>query len=464
MNKFLRIQVACTMMTSIIVFLACGKTQNSTTRASISYHLERPATNDGENAIIIDYPDDANYYVRISGDKIKASIPLGVLKKAPKRIGISSEAVGTYSLDIIFALGDQTEFIKDKLEWEYDHELPPDPIVSPQTPASRDENAMLLVSASKGPSVTQLWVGGDVAEAQWLNIPKSGKVPIILSDGDGKKKLAIKLRNIAGSESSIQDLIIPRKSLPPENCKAVPISQTISGNTLSIQVSATNDGPLAYRVLGDVEKIPKFKTFEGKTEGEITLSPGPGDKNLLVYIRDEAENFCPEIPLTVRVDPSYRAQKVVLNQLWTDDPVVSAHLSVETFADHRVEMFINGGVAPGPLTFQWVPYLADPTVELTPVDGNRFVTVQIRDNGKLLEAESASIFLKPYLKLGGTGSRRELALSRMIGTEDITITGCAETYINVPYGDGLPCTLGVTPIEATYHLIDGTDVTRAVTP
>jgi len=448
----------------ITVAPGCGKLEEGQKSAVISYQLERVATNDGQNAILFDYPEDSDYYIRLTGTDVSSSVPLCALLKVQKRIELNTEVIGKHAIDIIIALPDRTEIIKDRLEWATDYKIPPDPIVSPQLEASNDGTMILLVSSSRGPTVKELWVGGDVETPQWLPIPDSSKVPIVLSQGEGKKVLSIKQRNLAGSESVTQELVVARKAIGPLNCKAEPVSPILASNTLKLQVSAKNDGPLAFRVMGDVEKIGIFKGFQDKYETEFELSPGIGEKKIVVYMRDAAENYCDPIPVTVLVDPTYKAEKVIADRLWTDDPNVTVAVTTDTFDDHSVEMFVSGGVEHGATTFQWIPYAPSVAVELTPVDGHRFVTVQIRDNGVLREAESAGLFLRPYVKLEGLGAVRTLQLSNMVPTLSLTVTGCSESYVNIPYTDALPCTVGVAPIEATYRLSDGTTVTRSVNP
>lgn len=456
------------LLALVLGTFACGQSQASSSSDSLVYKLEKPATNEGKNALILIFPNLKDYLIRISGTGLRASVAMDQLLPAQNRIELQYDAVGTYTLNLAVALGDGTEFLNDSLTWEYNHETPPLPIVSFSEAASSDEHVFLLVSSSRGPSVGEIWVEGDVqpTQGQWYPIPNSGKVALALTAGEGIKSIKTRLRNQAGAESESIDLSIVRKDTPPKACAAVPIATTVLGDRLRLELSATNNGSMAYRVMGDVAKVFPFRTFEGLTQAEVILSAGAGLKNLTVIMRDEAETYCPFIPLQIRVDPSYQTEAVVIDQvpLWTDNPNVVVKLRSDALPSDVVEMFIEGGVEPSVNTFRWIPFQATVPVELTASEGHRFVIVQYRRAEQLSEKVADGIFLRPYIKIFNNAGIRELLLSPIVGLSLITIEGCQEIYLNRSYADRLPCTIRGGPITIRYDLIDGSSLTRSVLP
>ena len=74
----------------------------------------------------------------------------------------------------------------------------------------------------------------------------------------------------------------------------------------------------------------------------------------------------------------------------------------------------------------------------------------------------STITLKCGLLLGAWNLIR---LPNIIETENITIVGCAETYINVPFQQTFNCTTGSTAsISATLFFNDGSNLTLTMPP
>jgi hypothetical protein len=124
-------------------------------------------------------------------------------------------------------------------------------------------------------------------------------------------------------------------------------------------------------------------------------------------------------------------------------------------------MSISGNVVPSDETFQWIPYSAEVSVTLTPTSGTRHVIVQYRKDETLMAEVTASIFLKPYVQINGSGAVVDVIPSNIIGTQSLTVTGCAETYVQVPYAISYTCTKAGGSASITYYLSDGSTVTRS---
>lgn len=443
---------------------ACKSAKNSGSATALSYKLEKIASSDGKNALIFSSPKLSGYLISISGENLTASVPLNRFIPAQERIVVNHEKVGTYRIVVRIALADGSEFLRDELSWEYTQEVPSPPIVSFSEEASSDQQVLLLVSSSRGPSVQEMWIEGDVEPqtGAWYTIPDSGKVPLILSAGDGLKTMRIKLRNRARTESASIVMAINRKGQGPVKCSAEAVAATVQGDDLRLRLSATNNGPMAYRILGDVAKVQEFQSFKDSIDLNVKLSAGNGIKNLKVVMRDEAESYCSHIPIQVVVDPNYLPYAVTINHslLWTDANKIIIQPRFDSFASDSVEMYIEGGVQSGSKTFQWVPYQSSLELELAPNDGHRFIIVQFRLRGQLTEKVNDGIFLRPYIRIFNNSGVNELLLSQIVGLEKMTISGCKQIYTNISYQDRLPCTANGSPIEVRYELSDGTTVTR----
>ena len=112
-------------------------------------------------------------------------------------------------------------------------------------------------------------------------------------------------------------------------------------------------------------------------------------------------------------------------------------------------------------TFQWVPIADSVTVTLSPVTGTRHVIVQFRKDETLMAEVTASIFLQPYVLINGSGAVVNVIPSDIIGASSLTVTGCTESYVQVAYAASYSCTKAAASATITYHLSDGTTVTRS---
>ncbi len=256
---------------------------------------------------------------------------------------------------------------------------------------------------------------------------------------------------------------IARKSQPPTQCSVTPVAYKTATGSVRTRIAAVNDGPLAFRVEGDVETLKSYRTFDDTTDELIVLSAGEGSKSLTVKIRDAAGNTCDDIPLTIVYDRSYVPGSVSFQSqsLWTDDPDLVILPEFDALPGDNVSMYISGNVVASAVTFQWIPLTDSASVTLTPTSGTRHVIVQYRKDETLMAEVTASIFLKPEVQVNGSGATVDVIPSNIIGADSLTLTGCVQSYVQVAYAASYQCTKAAAEATITYHLRDGSTVTRS---
>jgi hypothetical protein len=447
-----------------LVLSACGSGSNT---GLIKYYLEREATATTSNVLRLETLGPFQPKFSLSGSGFVADIPLDTVLELREATSLTADQFGEVSLTLTLYQENGKPYLQDKLVWKSSPEVPPAPEPYFSEDASADAWVYLVLPSTRGRNVREVWVEGDletsVAAGQYYEIPGDDQVLIQLSEGDGIKKLKVKYRNIFGTDGPVMETQIVRKGQPPTECSATPVALTTATGNVRTRIRAMNDGPLAFRVEGDVATVKEYRTFEEMTDEVITLSPGEGTKSLKVKIRDAAGNFCEDIALTLTYDRSYTPGSVAFQSqtLWTDEPDVIILPQFDYLPGDNVSMFISGNVMASESTFQWVPYSDSVNVTLTPTNGTRHVIVQYRKDETLMAEVTASIFLKPYVLINGSGATVDVIPSNIIGAQSLTLTGCVEPYVEVPYATSYSCTKAATEAIITYHLSDGSTVTRS---
>ena len=458
-----------TLLLTMLFCLQCAKVGGTVSMGNASYALNRAATNIKTNTLNIhlDHPD--GYTFSIEGTGFEADIAIGVKVPIQELVHLTYTEEGSYQLILKIFQSDGAIIMEDVLPWEYSTEVPPDPVVSFSEVATSDDKVLLLVDLNKGIHTNELSVVGDVGNypSKWHKIEADGTVPLQVSAADGLKKMVVKYRNIYGTESrNSLNIQILKKSIGPKNCAVTVDNTTTATGQVRMQLSALNDGNLYYLPLGEVTSTGTFTRFSNQTTATVSLLGGPGVYKLTMQLRDIAENYCPTTSFTVTYDPTHTSEGISVenNALWTDNPVINVLPRIDHVGSDVVEMNISGDIVPSATTFQWISYQAITSVQLSPVDGNRFVRVQYRLNGTQSVVRSVAIFLTPYLRSTGASSPYQLELSNIVGLTSVSITGCTEVYDHIAYQSTVTCTSPTPPVTATYYLKDGTSVSRSVTP
>lgn len=433
----------------------------------IKYYLEREATATTENFLRLDILGDFKPSFSISGTGFTADVPFDTILDARESTRLTADNFGEVLISITLYQESGRPYLQDQLTWKSSPEVPPTPEPYFSEDASADAWVYLVLPATRGRNVKEVWVEGDLDPAlsagRYYDIPGDDQVLIQLSDGDGIKNLKVKYRNIFGTEGPMMETQIARKSQPPTQCSATPVASKTATGYVRTRIAAVNDGPLAFRIEGDVETVKDYRSFENTTDELIVLSPGEGSKTLKVKIRDAAGNTCEDIPLTITYDRSYVPGSVSFqNQsLWTDESSLVILPEFDYLPGDNVSMYISGNVVASDVTFQWIPMADSVNVTLTPTSGTRHVIVQYRKDETLMAEVTASIFLKPFVQINGSGATVDVIPSQILGADSLTLTGCTQSYVQVAYAPSYECTKAATEATITYHLSDGSTVTRS---
>ncbi len=450
--------------TLLLMLSACSGGSNS---GLIKYYLERDATATTENVLRLDILGDFQPSFSISGTGFTAEVPFDTMLDARESTRLTADKFGEVFINIVLYQENGKPYLEDRLSWKSSPEVPPTPEPYFSEDASADAWVYLVLPSTRGRNVKEVWVEGDldatVSAGQYYEIPGDDQVLIQLSEGDGIKRLKVKYRNIFGTEGAIMETEIARKSQPPTQCTATPVAYKTATGYVRTRIAAVNDGPLAFRVEGDVETLKGYRTFDDTTDELIVLSAGEGAKSLTVKIRDAAGNSCDDIPLTIVYDRSYVPGSVSFQSqsLWTDDPDLVILPEFDALPGDNVSMYISGNVVASAVTFQWIPLMDSANVTLTPTSGTRHVIVQYRKDETLMAEVTASIFLKPEVQINGSGATVDVIPSNIIGTDSLTLTGCVQSYVQVAYASSYQCTKAAAEATITYHLRDGSTVTRS---
>jgi hypothetical protein len=463
-------------MTLIIMLLAWGMTACGNNKIDVSaipqfrYFIESQYTSQVENTLVIEGAGASALSFKLSGRGFTAEIPLDKEVPVRPRTKIQYTEIGDYIVNIQFYKSDGTPLLQDSLKWSFSLESPDNPIVGFGSSATNTSRIALLVSESRDPLTNEIWIEGDLSNEEnpkgsWRSIPDTSKVPVRLTEEDGVKTLRVKLRNDYKNETELKTIQIRKKTTAPTECEVKVRGSGSQNRYFEISLSAVNDGPLYYRVIGDVSELAPFKEFNGTGERiPIIMTPGEGAKSLTILIRDEAENFCPRKDIVVNSDPDYEGEGIrIKNDLvWTDNDQITVLPWVDGFEDDKVEMYVYGNVVDDDNTFQWIPYKDELDVTLLPVDGTRWVRVQYRINDDLTTARATPIYLKPFVAIqNGTDTPYKILASNIIQLSHLTITGCSQPYNQVPYAASYKCTPNAAAATIVYTLKDGSTITKS---
>lgn len=450
---------------------ACGNNKIDVSAIpQFRYYVESKYTAQLENTLVIEGQGIELLTYKLSGRGFIADIPLDTEVPVKPRTSLQYTEVGDYVVNIQFFKSDGTPLLQDSLKWSFSLESPDNPIVGFTSNATQDARVVLLVSESRDPLTNEIWIEGDLSieenpKGAWRTIPESSKVPIHLTEDDGIKTLRVKLRNDFKNETELKTIQIRKKTTAPANCRVEVRGAGSQNRYFEVMVFAENDGPVFYRVYGDVSDPTEFSEFVGSgTRVPIKMTSGAGTKNLTVQIRDEAENYCLRQDITVESDPAYVGEglRIKDDKVWSDSNVITVLPWKDGFADDQVEMYIHGDIIDDDNTFQWIPYKPELVVNLQPTDGTRWVRVQYRVNGNLTSFRATSVYLKPFVLIqNGTDTPYKILPSDIIQLNYLTLTGCSETYNQVPYAASYKCTPNASAATIVYTLKDGSTITKS---
>lgn len=448
---------------SLPLLLSCGSSEpeDEDLDTTIHYYLDRTGTGLKENFLIIESDAAVGYKYRIEGEGFEASVPKGTILTVEQRTRLSYSSEGTYTLKITIFHKDESILLTDSLSWEYNTEQPAEVVVSFDKAATNTETVQLFVASNRADNVNHIHIVGDVhadqkTEDNWYELPKHGLFNLKLTDGDGLKSFAVKLRNEYYNETKVTDLEVIKKTTKPEACQAIPISPYSANDQIEFYIAAEDPYPLSYMISGEGTKGHGFREFSESVTPFITMKNGEGEREIIVTIKDIADNYCDIVTHVITVDYDYQSTDlgVVDSLLWTDDANIILLPHFDHFPHIVTEMYIDGGVVASDKTFQWIPIEEQVDIELLPSSGHRGVDVSYRDARGSEDEASYQIFLKPFLIVKGVQPSYTLLLSPIHALESIKIIGCDEDYDAIDFSFSLPCTSTASEIVAEYTLSD----------
>ncbi|MFK7826957.1 MAG: hypothetical protein AB8G05_22635 [Oligoflexales bacterium] len=455
------------MIISALTFWGCGGAAIPTKPAKINYFLERPNTNTNYNYLRIEIEDNETdqYTFSMGGLGFTAEVNFDERMEIRERVRIEYNEEAIYTLGLIIYNKAGTVFIDDTIAWEYSLEKPPKPIVSFTEEATNDDDVTLLLGGNLSRKTIEIWIEGDLAEfpaGRWYEVSSDLRIPIKVSTEDGMKELKIKYRNIYGNEGDLETIEILRKNNGPTDCTAEVGSNTVGSRDLRVYVSATNEGPMYWEIIGDVDSTGR-RQFINTTTANVKLLPEEGEKNFQVLIEDAAGNKCNPIPLSVTYIPgdSEFSVKIQDDLLVTETTRVNIinyfpHLPVDV-----AQMYIHGPhVVETELTQKWVAFQDIVEVTLTEIEGNRDIYVQFRRHPSFdpTPATYTHIYLRPYIAY----HNNNITISDIADLENVTITGCSQTYEQVDYQSAYPCDVQELQVVAEFVLSDQSRVSKSI--
>ncbi|NRA47467.1 MAG: hypothetical protein HRU09_21165 [Oligoflexales bacterium] len=446
---------------------ACGGAAIPKKPAKINYFLERSNTNTDYNFLRIEIENDDfdQYTFSMGGLGFTSEVNFDERMAIRERTRIEYQEEAIYTLGLIFYNKAGTVFIDDTLAWEYSLEKPPKPIISFTEEATNDDDVTLLLGGNLSRKSIEIWVEGDVLEnpeGKWYEIPADLRLPIKVSSEDGIKELTVKYRNIYSNEGEAETVEILRKNNGPTDCDAQVGSNVVSSRDLRVYVSANNQGPMYWEIIGDVDTTGK-RQFINTSTANVRLIPEEGEKKLQVLLEDAAGNKCNPIPINVYYSPGgvEFSIKIENDLLVTEDTRVNIvnyfpHLPVDV-----AQMYTHGPhVVETELTQKWVEFQETVEVTLTEVEGHRDIYVQFRRHPAFdpTPATYTHIYLRPYIAF----NNNHVTISDIADLEYVTITGCSQTYQQVAYQSAYPCDVEELQVTAEFVLSDQSKVTKSL--
>lgn len=435
------------------------------------YYIESKLTGRLENTLIIEGGNTEQLKFMLSGTGFSADVPLNEELSLKPRVQLRYKELGDYSAKIHFFKADGTPLLQDTLKWSYSLSKPENPIAGFSSSAGHEFRVVLLVAESRDPGTNEIWVEGDLAaddlpRGSWREIPPSSKVPLHLSEGDGLKQIKFKLRNAYKNETEFKSAEILIKTEGPSNCQLETSGKGTVNRFFELKLSADNEGPVFYRVFGDLEEPMDFQKFTAKSmRVPLKLSKGAGEKKLTVQIRDEAENYCLREDLKIVSDPNYVSEGIQVKdkQSWSESSQVNLEAWTDHFSDDSIEMYVHGDIIADDNSFRWIPFKPDLSVQLQESDGNRWVRIQFRINGQTSNFRYTPIYLRPSLRVQtGSESPYTLVPANFVNLKSLTLTGCREAYQDVAYAPSFKCNPIAQVASIVYKLSDGSSLTKSV--
>lgn len=382
--------------------------------------------------------------------------------KGSKQIPITANAPGEHSFNFQLFSKDGTAIASDTFSFRFQPGTIEDPILSFSEDASKDAFVKVLVSDSRTLTVDQLWIEGDVTEkykSKWLDINQLDEVFIEMTPGQGLKNFKMKTREIYGAQSAVVDKSILVDSVSPLNCNVDLASDTVAAPFAYLRLNADDDQQMKYTVIGDIAAFKGDQLFSSGEKIYVELSPGEGEKTIVITLSDLADNVCLFETHTITLDSTHNPIGISItgNPIYTFNDQIELNFRIDTFETEAYQIQVSGGLEDSLNLESWIPYQEKMNVTLASKEGNRFVYMKILENGSESKKVYDNVYLNPTMRMT-SGSPYKIHLPNIIETQTITITGCTESLVDILYNAAIDCTPNAPKATATLYFNDGTNL------
>jgi len=311
---------------------------------------------------------------------------------------------------------------------------------------------------------SEYFLNGDVADTEtdtgaWLAYPADGLVPVTLSDGEGIKSLWVQYRDEAGNVGDTISEQVEVDSIAPfcHPVATLPAGQTAAGNGTIIVVGGNAESSATLETSALIffdefgseagrRSVTGISMTQGQLSGSVTVSQVPVGSaacRLEIIVNDglwssDAETSRTElIPIDV-LAPVNATINFADNAQYTNARQVLVGITVENVgkadtSDLQMQISGSGLWQEDPLKDRWVAFAPEASLTLAEGQGQRQVTVQVRDGAfNPSNTAAATITLdtqaptSPGVEIQGPDetSQTHLTLSlSCVGADEVKISG-----------------------------------------
>lgn len=434
----------------------------------VSYSLGRQYTSETSNVFQLNFDTIGNdFQMILTGEGFEADVPMNQKTNLVSAITVTYEDEGVYVAGLEILRPDGISFFKTNFQWEYSTKIPRTPLVTPTDSNVNSERIELGISSATDPDTREIIVFGDVEDGEdyWRDIPETLYLHVKTTKPDGFKTISVQTRNKFGNVSEVKEVEIFKKSTPPRDCQVELTAPHVRDKVVRLWLSGVNDGPLFWKAIGNgIIRMPRYEEFTGSTQSTLTLTPGEGDKEFRVAVRDQSHNFCDFFDFKITYDREYITKSIHIKDtpIWVGEREQVLVVQYDHLPEDDLQIWIEGEVRETEYTHQWVPWQNEVPIVLDTNEGTTVVRIRFKLNGVEESGRlRTSVFHNPKIYyFSNTG---KISLSKIPTLATVTVTGCSETYQGIPSAGQLPCSAtGGTTITVIYTLEDGETITRSV--
>lgn len=264
-------------------------------------------------------------------------------------------------------------------------------IVIQEKPLTANTSATLAISVT---GATQMFVDGDVVDDDntlaW--VPVVGSLVVTLTSNDGIKTVRARFRDDAGNESvqvsDSTELATGAVRSDPE--LTLPVGQGAVKNGDVLIIGGTGE-PLATVTSARLVNISNGATLQtltgvaidaqGQLSGVVITSGLPDGVNIAleVILQSRSLNSIPADSRSAAVATDLTAPTGLSASLTQGSVVNTTPVTLQVAAVGAAQFFIDGDVADDADVRAWIPFATTQAVTLVAGDGNKGLTIRVRD-------------------------------------------------------------------------------------